>query len=165
MGGTVVSLIRGLTTRPKNLRMRGKSGFPAFPYHDHRDFWHMFVFLILLSLFSFSEEPEGILTGNLPLGIEPDFEIPSDNPLTPEKVELGKRLFFDSRLSLDESLSCATCHDAEKGFSNGRAVTEGVSGQNGSRNVPTLVNRIYGGMQFWDGRAETLESQVAGSPL
>lgn len=122
----------------------------------------MFVFLILLSLFSFSEGTEGILRGNLPLGLEPDFEIPLDNPLTAEKVELGKRLFFDSRLSLDGSLSCATCHDPEKGFSNGRAVTEGVSGQNGSRNVPMLVNRIYGSMQFWDGRAETLESQVLG---
>ena len=122
----------------------------------------MRVFLIFLFLLSSLRGEENISTRDWPLGLEPDFEIPQDNPLTEEKVRLGKRLFFDKRLSLDESLSCATCHDSEKGFSNGLAVSEGVSGKTGSRNVPSIVNRLYGSTQFWDGRAETLESQALG---
>ena len=122
----------------------------------------MRVFLIFLFLLSSLRGEENISTRDWPLGLEPDFEIPRDNPLTEEKVRLGKRLFFDKRLSLDESLSCATCHDSEKGFSNGLAVSEGVSGKTGSRNVPSIVNRLYGSTQFWDGRAETLESQALG---
>jgi len=122
----------------------------------------MKVFLIFSFIFSFSKGAGNIPEGDWPLGLEPDFEIPRDNPITAEKVRLGKRLFFDQQLSLDGSLSCATCHDPRQGFSNGLAVTEGVSGQKGSRNVPTVVNRLYGSAQFWDGRAATLESQALG---
>lgn len=125
----------------------------------------MLVFLILLSLLSFSNAEENIPKGDWPLGLEPNFEAPKGNPLTEAKVQLGKRLFFDKRLSLDESLSCATCHDPGNGFSNGLAVAEGVSGQKGRRNVPSIVNRLYGRTQFWDGRAETLEAQVLGPLL
>ena len=98
----------------------------------------------------------------LPLGLEPDFEVPDYNPMTPEIVLLGKRLFFDKNLSKDRSISCGTCHDPAKGFSNGEAFAEGVSGQLSRRNVPSVVNRIFGQSHFWDGRAETLESQVQG---
>lgn len=122
----------------------------------------MRVFLIFLFLLSAPRGGENISRGDWPLGLEPDFEIPQHNPLTQEKVQLGERLFFDKRLSLDESLSCATCHDPEKGFSNALAVSVGVSGETGSRNAPSIVNRLYGSTQFWDGRAETLESQALG---
>ena len=98
----------------------------------------------------------------LPLGLEPDFEVPVHNPMTPEKVSLGKRLFFDKNLSKDRSISCGTCHDPAKGFSNGEAFSKGVSGELSQRNVPSIVNRLFGQTQFWDGRAETLESQAQG---
>lgn len=120
----------------------------------------MYVLLIFVFFFGFSQDSANIPIGAWPLGLEPDFQIPKDNPLTEEKVQLGKRLFFDKRLSLDQRLSCATCHNPRHGFSNALPVSEGVSGQKGSRNVPTLVNRIYGMGQFWDGRAQTLESQA-----
>lgn len=120
------------------------------------------IFLIPLFLFSFSKGAENIPKGDWPLGLEPEFEIPIDNPMTSAKVRLGKRLFFDKRLSKDRSLSCASCHDPAHGFSNALAVAEGISGRKGSRNVPTVVNRIYGRAQFWDGRTETLEAQVLG---
>lgn len=118
------------------------------------------IFVILLSVLS--NTPEEIPRGALPLGLEPEFEIPKGNFITEEKVRLGKRLFFDKRLSKDESISCATCHIPAKGFSNALAVAKGVSGESGNRNVPTVVNRVYGRTEFWDGRAETLESQALG---
>ena len=96
----------------------------------------------------------------LPLGLEPDFEVPLQNSMTPEKVALGKRLFFDKELSRDRSMSCGTCHDPAKGFSNGLAFAQGVSGAIGTRNVPSIVNRLFGRSQFWDGRAASLESQA-----
>ena len=96
------------------------------------------------------------------MGLEPDFEVPRDNPITAEKVLLGKRLFFDKNLSKDRSISCATCHDPAQGFSNGEAFAKGVAGARGTRNVPSIVNRLFGRIQFWDGRAETLESQALG---
>ena len=98
----------------------------------------------------------------LPLGLEPDFEVPAQNLMTPEKVSLGKRLFFDKNLSKDRTISCGTCHDPAKGFSNGEAFAKGVSGRFSQRNVPSIVNSLFRQAQFWDGRAETLESQAQG---
>ena len=77
-----------------------------------------------------------------------------------DEVELGRRLFFETRLSLDGSASCATCHNPERAFTDGHSLAEGVAGRRGTRNTPTLVNRGQGLTQFWDGRAETLEKQV-----
>jgi cytochrome c peroxidase len=77
-----------------------------------------------------------------------------------DEVELGRRLFFERKLSSDGSTSCATCHDPDKAFTDGRTVAEGVGGQKGSRNTPTLVNRGAGLSHFWDGRAATLEKQA-----
>jgi cytochrome c peroxidase len=87
-------------------------------------------------------------------------EIPEDNPQTEAKVALGKQLYFDKRLSVDNSVSCASCHDPARGWSDGAAVSAGVQGQRGGRNSPTLLNTAYNRFQFWDGRAATLEDQA-----
>ncbi len=84
----------------------------------------------------------------------------TSNPLTREEVELGRALFCDERLSRDGSIACATCHDPHRAFTDGRARAEGVAGAKGERNTPTLINRAYGTLHFWDGRAATLEQQV-----
>ncbi len=86
--------------------------------------------------------------------------VPEENPLTPENIELGRRLFFDRRLSRDGSVSCSSCHDPERAFSDGRATVVGVLGRHGRRNAPALINRGYGRSFFWDGRVATLEEQV-----
>jgi cytochrome c peroxidase len=95
-----------------------------------------------------------------PLGLDAYMPAPEDNPLTPEKAALGRKLFFDKRLSRDGTIACVSCHDPKLAFSDGRAVSEGVSGRRGTRNAPALVNRGYGSLQFWDGRAKSLEEQV-----
>jgi cytochrome c peroxidase len=86
--------------------------------------------------------------------------VPEDNPLLPARVALGRALFFDRRLSADESLACATCHNPERAFADRRRVSVGISGAMGHRNAPTLVNRGFGASHFWDGRASGLEAQV-----
>lgn len=96
----------------------------------------------------------------IPLGLDLYLPAPEDNPLTAEKIELGRRLFFDSRLSRDGSVACASCHDPDRAYSDGRAVAVGVFGRKGRRNAPAIVNRGYGRRFFWDGRAATLEDQV-----
>jgi cytochrome c peroxidase len=95
-----------------------------------------------------------------PLGISGLPAEPSDNPLTESKVRLGRRLFFDTILSDDGSMSCATCHRPEHGFASPQVVSIGVNNARGERNVPTLWNRAYGRHFFWDGRANTLEQQA-----
>ena len=85
---------------------------------------------------------------------------PESNPLTPEKVELGRRLFFDKRLSANGTLACVSCHDPERAFSDGRAVARGINGAEGERNAPALINAGFGRSFFWDGRTQTLEEQV-----
>jgi len=96
-----------------------------------------------------------------PLGLKA-LTIPADNPLTAEKVELGKQLYFDKRLSRDDTIACASCHDPKKGWSNGEAFATGVRGQVGGRSAPTIVNAAYSELQFWDGRALALEGQALG---
>jgi cytochrome c peroxidase len=96
----------------------------------------------------------------IPLGLDLYLPHPEDNALTAEKIELGRRLFFDRRLSRDGSIACASCHDPERTFSDGRAVAIGVFGRVGRRNAPALINRGYGRAFFWDGRVATLEEQV-----
>jgi cytochrome c peroxidase len=88
--------------------------------------------------------------------------IPDTNPLTPDKIALGRRLFFDTTLSADRTMSCATCHDPERSYTDGRAIAKGVHEAAGARNTPTIVNAGFGRTFFWDGRATTLEQQVLG---
>ena len=96
----------------------------------------------------------------IPLGLDLYLPVPEDNPITLEKIELGRRLFFDRRLSRDGSISCSSCHDPDRAFSDGRALALGVFGRTGRRNSPALINRGYGRLFFWDGRITTLEEQV-----
>ena len=96
-----------------------------------------------------------------PLGLPP-LNWPADNPYTPAKAELGRLLYFDKRLSADESVSCASCHDPKFAFTDGAATSTGIKGQKGGRSAPTIINRAYTLAQFWDGRAATLEDQAKG---
>jgi cytochrome c peroxidase len=86
---------------------------------------------------------------------------PPDNPQTPEKIALGRKLFFDGRLSADGTVACATCHDPARAFTDGRPASVGIHGRAGQRNAPTVLNALYNKTQFWDGRAKTLEDQAA----
>lgn len=102
-------------------------------------------------------------TNEIPLGLPTDtwdYYIPRHNPQTAEKVELGRKLFFDQRLSADGTVACATCHKPELAFADGKAVAEGVAGRRGARNSPSLLNVIYNNGFFWDGRTGTLEEQA-----
>ncbi len=86
--------------------------------------------------------------------------LPADNPLTPERVELGRKLYFDKRLSEDGTVSCATCHDVTRGFTDQRPVSEGIRGQLGKRNAPTILNTALLQTLFWDGRSPSLDHQA-----
>lgn len=108
-----------------------------------------------------ADEPKSDAVTKVPLGLDP-LPIPADNPQTAAKIELGKQLYFDPRLSLDGTISCATCHDPAKGWSNGEQFGVGIKGQKGGRNSPTVLNAAYFPLQFWDGRAKELEGQALG---
>ncbi len=95
-----------------------------------------------------------------PLGLDRGLLAPPDNPVTQEKADLGRRLFFDTTLSADGSLACADCHQPARAFTDGRRVAVGIGGRRGNRNTPTIINRTYGRAFFWDGRIRSLEEQV-----
>lgn len=98
-----------------------------------------------------------------PLGINQKLsELPE--PPTPEKVRLGRWLFYDTRLSADDTISCATCHRPEHAFSEPTAVSAGIRGQKGTRKAPTFINLAFSLQPhfFWDGRAKSLEEQALG---
>jgi cytochrome c peroxidase len=84
------------------------------------------------------------------------------NPLTRAKIELGRQLYFDPRLSADSTISCASCHHPAEGYSAHTKTGVGIRGQMGGRNSPGAYNRILSGPQFWDGRADSLEAQAIG---
>jgi cytochrome c peroxidase len=96
----------------------------------------------------------------VPFGLDVEQLSPRTNPASRAKIQLGRRLFSDPNLSSSGRVSCATCHDPRRAFTDGRTVAIGVDGAMGDRNVPTLVNRAWGQSFFWDGRATTLEQQV-----
>lgn len=85
---------------------------------------------------------------------------PASNPYTKEKEELGKALFEDPRLSRSNQIACASCHERQLGFSDGKSVSHGHDRQLGARNAPSVVMAAFGREQFWDGRAKDLESQA-----
>ena len=99
-----------------------------------------------------------------PLGLPP-VPIPDDNPQTPEKIALGDKLFHDERFSTTGEVSCATCHDKEKAFTDSPLkVSEGINKLTGTRNAPTVLNAAYMKTQFWDGRSPSLEDQALHPP-
>ena len=99
----------------------------------------------------------------IPSGLdESAYVVPADNPMTKEKVDLGRLLFFDKRLSKDNTIACATCHMTEHAFTDGMPVSKGIKGQKGGRSAPTVINRAFSTVQFWDGRAATVEEQAVG---
>ena len=125
--------------------------------------------LALLSLFLLTLATPGSLCAqetyfsDVPLGID-WIIVPPDNPMSDEKIELGKQLFFDKRLSGNGTVSCASCHDPNKGWADDRKFSPGAHGQLTTRNVPSVVNVGLHRTFFWDGRAESLEEQAL-SPM
>ncbi|MEJ2721727.1 MAG: cytochrome c peroxidase, partial [bacterium] len=108
--------------------------------------------LVLAGLLCPASEP--------PLGLPP-LPVPKDNPQTPAKIELGETLFHDDRFSTTGEVSCSTCHDAAKAFTDSPLkVSEGINKLTGTRNAPTVVNSAYFNTQFWDGRSPSLEDQA-----
>lgn len=105
------------------------------------------ILLIFFSLFAYAEPISPI-----PLTIE----------VNSQKVELGKKLFFDTMLSADNTISCASCHDIENGGDDGLKFSFGIKGQEGNINAPTVLNSVYNFRQFWDGRAADLAHQAEG---
>ena len=102
-------------------------------------------------------------TSVIPLGLPDDtwnYYVPKKNPLSPAKIELGRRLFFDPRLSNDGKISCSSCHKPELAFTDGKPLAEGIEGRVGTRNSPTLLNVTFNTAQFWDGRVNSLEEQA-----
>ena len=100
---------------------------------------------------------------DIPLGLEdPAAYITADNPQTAKKIELGRLLFFDKRLSKTNTVACANCHMPGLAFTDGQAVSLGINHLQGGRSAPTAINRVYSKAQFWDGRAQTLEEQSTG---
>ena len=97
----------------------------------------------------------------IPLGLPP-IAWPADNPYTPEKADLGRLLYFDPRLSADNSVSCATCHAPKYAFTDALPVSDGIGHQKGARNAPSIINGAYSTVEFWDGRAPSLEQQAIG---
>lgn len=99
-----------------------------------------------------------------PLPADPPFfepiPAPEDNTLTPEKVMLGKMLFFDKRLGKDGKWSCESCHYEDKGWADGETVSKKANGKMNSRHSPTLYNVAYADDWYWDGRKDTLEAQI-----
>jgi cytochrome c peroxidase len=111
--------------------------------------------IFILSCAAYAQPPK------TPLGLPP-LAWPPDNPYSRAKAELGRYLYFDKRLSADETLSCASCHVPKSGFTDNSAVSTGIKAQKGGRSAPTVINRAFSMAQFWDGRAASLEEQAKG---
>ena len=109
---------------------------------------------------------DGLATGvrEVPRGVDPiawkTIYVPAANEPTAARVALGRKLFYDTRLSHDGSVACATCHDVSRGFSDRRPVSEGIGGHLGERRAPTVMNAALFETMFWDGRAPSLEEQA-----
>jgi len=120
---------------------------------------------MILAAFVLLTTVSAVWAGEFELPVPADVippEVPADNPPTTEKLELGKKLYFDTRISTDGTVACATCHDPRHGFVDprGKATSAGVGGAMGTRNAPTVINAAFLASQFWDGREPTLEAQA-----
>lgn len=115
-----------------------------------------FIFFTLISLpvLGADQGPFGALPTKAPA--------PKDNPMTPAKIELGKILYFEPRISHPGTISCNSCHNVMAGGDDARAVSIGIGAQKGKRSAPTVWNSAFLTVQFWDGRAPSLEEQAKG---
>jgi cytochrome c peroxidase len=178
MGPLQTASLRALALRRQSIYLRWKTqtGVCIFRQSEGTMMSHarMVIGCLLLSIFiavpiAAAEQP-GKLAEARSLqqkGFPSDlyrWVIPPDNPQTDAKAALGKELFFDTRLSEDNKESCETCHDPEKGFTDQLPTSMGIHAQFGQRNAPTALNAMFNVLQFWDGRADTLEDQ-AGQPI
>lgn len=122
----------------------------------------LFISISLL-FYSFDEKKPSVQEEIFrePFGLPP-VPWPADNPYTKEKADLGQLLYFDKRLSADGTISCATCHTINDAFTDQKPVSIGINGHKGTRNAPTVINAAYNKVQFWDGRAKSLEEQCKG---
>jgi cytochrome c peroxidase len=122
---------------------------------------HFFSLAALAAILSIHLSVPVQAADDVPLGLK-KVVWPDNNKYSAEKVELGKQLYFDKRLSRDDTISCASCHDPKKGWSNDDTFATGVRGQRGGRSSPTIINSAFQELQFWDGRAKGLEGQALG---
>lgn len=126
--------------------------------------------VMLVSLISINGEQKVTASPNIqefkpqiPFGLPADLWnelVPADNPMTAPKIALGEKLYFDKRLSLDKTVSCATCHDPATALADINSVGVGIKNQKGARNSPSVINSTFNEVQFWDGRALSLEEQA-----
>ncbi|MGZ0174243.1 MAG: cytochrome-c peroxidase [Planctomycetales bacterium] len=121
--------------------------------------WIAVCLIVFVSSLSLAEKPD---TESELVPLPKKVTAPKDNPTTPAKVELGKKLFFDPRLSGDNKMSCATCHMPDKAYSDGLALSPGADGKLLGRNTQTCLNVGFFETFFWDGRAASLEQQAVG---
>ena len=105
---------------------------------------------------------DDVVEGYVEIGNLPKIKHPKNNPYTREKSTLGKHLFFDPRLSASKQVSCASCHEPQLGWADGKRIAHGDFQQPGKRNTPTLINIGFATSLFWDGRASSLEEQAPG---
>lgn len=130
---------------------------PGAPHSGRTDMrsaltWHLFAVLLAAAWPLFGAAA--------PLGL-PEVPLPADNPQNPAKIALGDKLFHDPRLSSSGHVSCASCHEDQRVFTDSPlTVSKGVGGALGQRNAPSVANAAYFKMQFWDGRANSLEDQA-----
>jgi cytochrome c peroxidase len=131
----------------------------------------LIVFLFILTPFLLSGQDQTVKAittvnahslGPQKLGNLPQVIAPVNNPQTSQKILLGKQLYFDTRLSKDNTVSCATCHNPAMGWSDAGPTSIGINGQKGGRRAPPVSNAAFAPLQFWDGRAPTLEEQAKG---
>lgn len=154
-------MLRNSKYKGQGSRVRGQEDKKIRSYEDEKNLSTSqplnFFFLIPVFLISLSF-PSFLFAGEL----EPfkEVPIPPHNPQTPEKIELGKKLFFDRRLSGDGTMSCATCHDPEQAFTDGLDIALSYPTTKNWRNSPTLINVAFQKYLFHDGRTGTLEDQA-----
>lgn len=122
----------------------------------------LIVLLLALAGCSDTVTPDPTLLADIPAGFPP-LPVPADNPLSAQKIALGRRLFYDTILSLDNSIACANCHQQQHAFADVTPTSIGVRREIGVRNSPTIANAGYAQILFFDGRAHSLDEQILGA--
>ncbi len=126
---------------------------------SHRYILSLALGLVIAACSGTVDAPPDDSPVKIPAGF-PQLPVPADNKITPERIALGKKLFFDKRLSSTHEVSCGSCHLQEHAFADPRTISIGVHGRVGTRNAPMLVNMAYNTSFFWDGGVPTLEQQA-----